>query len=200
MIDVADLRAWLGDPSEPGINDLLTALEVRAVDIVEQETERYFGTAGARTEYVKGDGTNVLRLRERPAAVTTLEYRAYVGDTWTAIATGDSDGWELRLPLSESAGTVLLRKAGAVWSSCYEYKATYTFGYTAGAEPGEIRQAVMDLVAFLYNERGRAGLKSETVGDHSYSTMVDVSGQRSIVTAIPGLARTLARWRGLVYA
>lgn len=199
MIAVADLLDWLGNPNEPGVTALLTALEARAVDIVEQETERYFGASTTRTEYLKGDDTNVLRLRERPATVTSLEYRMYVGDAWTAIVGADADGWELRLPASETAGGVLLRKAGLCWSSCYEFKATYTFGYTAGAEPGEIRQAVIDLVSFKYNERGREGLRSETIGDYSYTTLVDTMGKRDLLQ-VPGLMRTLARWRGMVYA
>lgn len=199
MIAVADLLAWLGAPDEPGVTTLLTALEARAVDIVQQETERYFGASTTRTEYVRGDGTDVLRLRERPATVTTLEYRIYPGDAWTALAAAGSDGWELRLPASETAGSVLLRKAGLCWSSCYEFKATYTFGYTAGAEPGEIRQAVMDLVAFKFNERGREGLRSETIGDYSYTTLVDTMGKRDLLQ-VPGLMRTLSRWRGPVYA
>lgn len=202
MISATDLAAWLGapsEPSEPGVTALLTALEVRAVDFIQRETGRYFGVAAARTEYLLGDDGNVLRLAEDPSAVTTVEYRTYVGESWTAIVSGDDDGWELRRSPDGVIGARLLRKSGSAWSSCYEYKVTYSFGYTADAEPGEIRQAVMDLVALKYQERGREGLKAEAIGDYSYSTLTDAYGRRGIA-AVPGLAEVIARWRGLVYA
>lgn len=202
MISVADLLDWLGNPSEEGVNDLLTALESRAVEMFEAETDRYFGTATARTEYLRGDGTNVLRLRENPSALTSIEYRSQVGDSWTAIADTDSDGWELRRPTGSdlSDPATVLRKAGYVWSCEYEYRVIYSFGYTAGAEPGDVRQAVMDIVAFFYQERGRQGLRGETIGDYSYSVLTESTGKRSMASAIPGLAVTIARWKGMVYA
>jgi len=195
MIETAVLLAWLGSPSEPGVTELLEALEARAVDLVQRETGRYFGTAVARTEYLQGDDSHVLRLRERPSAVTTVHYRTQVGDDWTAIAAADDDGWELRAPEDDTLPSMLLRKAGGVWSSCVEYKVAYSFGYIAGAEPGEIRQLVMDVVALKYNERGREGLRTESIGDYSYSIMADVMGRRDLLS-VPGVADVLERWRG----
>lgn len=202
MIDVSDLHDWLGNPDEPRVTDLLTALELRAVDIVQTETGRYFGPSTARVEYLCGDGTNVLRLRESPSSVTTVEYRDNVGDAWTVITDTDVDGWELRPPPTSdiAAPASLLRKAGYVWSRTREFRVTYPFGYTAGSEPGDIRQAVMDIVAFLYQERGRQGLRGETIGDHSYSIMAEATGVRSMITSLPAVGMTITRWRGLVYA
>lgn len=201
MIAVADLLAWLGNPSEPGVSTLLTALEARAVEILETETGRHFGASAPLTEYLRGDGATKLRLNENPAAITSVEYRTYVGEAWTAIASGDADGWELRAPPAGSvAGATLLRKAGYRWSTSYEYKVAYSFGYTAGAEPGDIQQAVMEIVAFLYQERGREGLRGETIGDYSYSVMAEATGKRNMLTSSPTLAETITRWKGLVYA
>jgi hypothetical protein len=199
VIDVADLLAWLGNPSEPGVSDLLTALEARAVDIVQQETERYFGVSVAHTEYLCGDGTLSLTLDEAPTVITSVDERSVVGGDWTTIAAGDDDGFEIRAPVSDSGRAVLLRKGGETWRHGYEYRVVYPFGYTAGQEPGDIRQAVMDLVAFKYNERGREGLRSETIGDYSYTALADSMGKRDLLS-VPGLMRTLARWRGPVYA
>lgn len=200
MISVEDLLAWLGNPSESDVDTLLEALEERAVDFIQNETDRYFGADAEQTEYVVGDGSGKLYIRERPADITSVEYRTAPGEAWIAITEGASDGWELRLPRSETDGGYLLRKGGSVWTSDYEFRVIYDFGYTAGAEPGEIRQAVIDVVAFLYNERGREGLKSETIGDYSYSIMAEATGKRSILTSIPGLERIIQRWKGLVYA
>jgi hypothetical protein len=197
VIAVADLLDWLGNPS--GVSDLLTALEARAVDLVQQETERYFGTSTAHTEYLIGEGALKLRLNEAPTVITSVHERTSVGGDWTEITAGDDDGFEIRAPDSDAGRAILLRKGGLSWSYGHEYRVIYPFGYTAGAEPGEIRQAVIDLVAFKYHERGREGLRSETLGDYSYTTLVDAMGRRDLA-AVPGLMRTLARWRGPVYA
>ena len=199
MIDVSDLKVWLGNPSEPGVGTLLTSLEARAVEIIEAETLRYFGTSITHTELLEGDGSRALRIRERPAAVTSVEYRPYPGEAWAAITGGDADGWELQLPRGVGGG-VLMRKSGYRWTCGYEFRVIYDFGYTAGAEPGDIRQAVFDIVSFLYNERGREGLRGETIGDYSYSVMAEATGKRSMLTSMPTLAATIARWKGLVYA
>lgn len=200
MINVADLEAWLGSPSESGVATLLTSLETRAVEILEHETERYFGASTTHTEILVGDGTSRLRIRERPASITSVEYRTRPGESWTAITEGATDGWELHLPRGGVAGGVLLRTNGYAWTSGYEFRVIYDFGYTAGQEPGDIRQAVLDIVSFLYHERGREGLRGETVGDYSYSVMAEATGKRSMLTAVPGLASTVNRWRGQVYA
>lgn len=200
MIDVAELKTWLGNPSEPGLTDLLTALEADAVGLLEYETERYFGAEVEHTEELVGDGSEKLRIRERPSAITSVEYRSLPGESWTAIAGGDEDGWELRLPASESAGGILVRKNGNVWTDNYEFRVIYDFGYTPGQEPGEIRLAVMRIVSFLYRDRGREGLRSESVGDYSFSILAETSGKRDILSAVPGLDRTIRRWRGVVYA
>jgi hypothetical protein len=86
-----------------------------------------------------------------------------------------------------------------VWRCGYEYRAIYPFGYTVGAEPGDIRLAVKQIVALFYNERGREGLRGETIGDYSYSILATAVGRREL-TSVPGLAETIADWRGAVYA
>lgn len=199
MIDVAELKTWLGSPSEPGLADLLTALEAQAVAVVQRETGRYFGAPAAHTDIVVGDGTGTLRLQERPSAITSVEERRRAGDAWTTITEGADDGFELRTLADVPTPSTLLRKNGRVWRRGYEYRVTYTFGYTAGAEPGDIRLAVKQVVSILYNERGREGLRNETVGDYSYSVMATAVGRRELAS-VPGLAETLADWRGAVYA
>lgn len=202
MISVADLKAELGVPEDPGIDSVLTSLETRALDLLQRETGRHFGASQAFTEYLTGDNSVALQLPEDPSAITTVKYRTYVGESWTSILSSDDDGWELRRSSDRGiTGARLLRKSSYVWTSGYEFEVVYSFGYTAGAEPGEIRTAVIKVVEFLYLERGRAGLRTESVGDlYSYSTMVDVAGKRDIITAIPGLEDVVNRWRRVGYA
>lgn len=194
MIEISELKAWLGNPRGEGMTSLLTALEARAVDIVTGETERYFGAETGHTEIVGGEGARRLWLNENPSFVTSIEERCHPGDAWTEIAEGDSDGWELRQANAPSGTATVDRKNGFVWRYDYEYRVVYDFGYTAGSEPGEIRQAVMDLVALKFAERTRAGLRSESIGDYSYTTLADSMGRRDL-RAVPGLTETLRRWR-----
>lgn len=194
MIALSDLKAWLGNPTEAGVDDILTALEARAVDIVLAETERYFSTEATHTEILRGEGVRRLWLNENPSALTSVEERHRPGDSWTAIGENDSDGWELRQASAPSGTAAVHRKNGHVWAFGYEYRIIYDFGYASGSEPGEIRQAVLDLVALKFGERKRAGLRSETLGDYSYTTLADSMGHRDL-RAIPGLSRTLRRWR-----
>ncbi len=197
MISIPLLKEWLGQPDEDGLTALLTALEERAVDIVLEETERHFDVATALTEYLIGDGIRTLRLNENAATITSVSERLNVGDSWTAITEGDSDGFEIRAPKtsSPSGKAKLLRKDGLAWLSGYEYRVTYSFGYTAGDEPGTIRQAVFDLVSLKYHGRGREGLQAFRAGDVAWTQF-----SADDVLAVPGLKRTLARWRGKAYA
>lgn len=198
MISADDLLAWLGNPSDPGVTTVLTALEVRAVEIIQSETDRYFGTPIEHVEQLEGDGSDKLYLRERPfpeaesVEGTVVEYRAETGDAWVAM---DASDWELEYPRPIWLGAVLRRAGGDVWEDGYQYRVTYTFGYEAGEEPGDVRQAVIDLVAFKYHERGREGLRSETIGDYSY-TRVNAAD----IQSLPETADTVQRWRGMVFA
>ena len=197
MITIPLLQQWLGQPDEDGLTDLLTTLEERAVDIVLEETERRFGVAASLTEYIIGDGNRTLRLNENPTAITSVAERLHVGDAWTTITEGDSDGFELRAPKTSSptGKAKLLRKDGIVWRYGFEYRVIYSFGYVAGSEPGAIRQAVFDLVSLKYHGRGREGLQAFRAGDVSWTQF-----SADDILAVPGLKRTLARWRGKAYA
>jgi hypothetical protein len=195
VIALEDLKAWLGVTGTDS-DALLTALEARAVDFVQRETGRYFGIETERVELIRGDGSDTLGLRERPelesesvaGGITLVESRALTAESWTAIA--DTE-WELHLPMDDTGilGGALYRM-GDVWRRDTRYRVTYDFGYVVGAEPGEIRQAVIDIVELKYLERGRFGLRGETLGDYSYTL-----GQRDIEN-VPDLMGTLNRWRG----
>lgn len=189
MITLSDLKAWLGDPAEPGVDALLTALEERAVEIVQGETDWYFGPEITHTVHLTGEGFTKLYLRARPTAITSVESRANTEDPWVAIT--EAGGWELQLPRPDWMGAVLLRKNG-VWTAGTQYRVVYEFGYAAGDEPGDIRQAVIDIVDMLYHDRARKGLRSETIGDYSY-TRFDIEHALSD-------PKTIKRWKGAVYA
>ena len=163
IVSYQDLRDWLGLGSDVDVA-LITELEVRAVAFIEGETGRFFGATGTtHTEYLAGTGAVALYLKETADTLTSVEERQQPGDTWTAIASADADGWEQR-------GHRLLRKGGSVWVKGYEYRVIYDFGYTAGSEPQTIKQLVRDLVKLKYDERLlNVAVTSEAVGPERYT-------------------------------
>ena len=193
MIAIPTLKSWLGNPDEPGVTALLTTLETNAVQLVEDETGRFFGASETRTEHIIGDGTRDLHLAENATAITSVGSRRYIGDSFDTITEANSDGFEIRAPRSESGRARLLRKASLSWLDGYEHRVIYEFGYAALAEPLRIRQAVMDLVALKYHSRGREGLRSFEAGGVKWAQFTSITALD--VLEIPGLSRTLGLWR-----
>ena len=193
MIAIDELRSWLGNPDEPGVTEILEDLEEMAVELVQDETGRFFGAEETRTEYIIGDGTRALHLNENPTAITSVGQRRIIGDSFQTITEGSSDGFELRAPESDVGRAKLLRKAGLGWSDGYEHRVIYEFGYASDDEPARIRQAVMDLVALKYHSRGREGLRNWAGGGVTWAQFTSITAQD--VHQIPGLSRTLKMWR-----
>ena len=193
MISIPDLQKFLGYPDEEGLTDLLTDLEANAVQLVEDETGRFFGASETRTEYIIGDGTRDLHLAENATAITSVKSRRQIGDSFDTIVEANSDGFEIRAPRSDSGRARLLRKGSLGWYDGYEHQVIYEFGYTSGAEPDRIRQAVKDLVALTYNSRGREGLRSFEGGGVRWAQFTSITSLD--VLLIPGLSRALSLWR-----
>ena len=79
MIALTDLKAWL-DITVDTYDDMLTALEERAVDFVERQLQWYFGPPRETTEYMDGTGTPRMFLRQPPDdGAVVLAYRSGVG-------------------------------------------------------------------------------------------------------------------------
>lgn len=190
MIEVSDLTRWL-DIATPTDAEmlLLNDLETRAVAFIERQANRHFGASQTFVETFTGLDSSVIWLNESPASITQVRTRAWVGDTWVIVATGDDDGWELR-------GRRLMRKSPFVWTTGYEIEVTYDFGYTAGQEPSDIRQLVFDLVKLKWDLRtDAAGVAAEKVGPHSITyAQGTFTGE---LAQIPWVADTLDSWRRL---
>ncbi len=193
MIAIATLKAHLGNPDAEGVTEVLTALEAMAVELVQDETGRYFGASTTRTEYIEGDGTGALHLAENATAITSVGQRRHIGDSYTTITEGNTDGFEIRAPTADSGRARLLRKGSLGWYDGYGHRVIYEFGYTAGAEPDRIRQAVIDLVALKWNSRGREGLRSWNAGGVQWAQFTSITSLD--VHLIPGLTRTLGLWK-----
>jgi hypothetical protein len=199
MIVLADLKVELDiDASDYSFDAYLAALEPRAVAYVEMRTHRYFGPVASVTEYLRGQGIRELWLLNLPATVpTSVIERAYPGATETTITAANTDGFVVRTDVREAW---LVRKGGYLWTRDYEYQVTFTRGYAAGDEPGEIRQLVIDLIAsrFAMREAGGAGVQSETIGGYSYRLGDFSDGDLSSLG--PMASDTITMWTRPVFA
>lgn len=181
---------------------ILTVLEASAVEWLEQTCNRYFGllTTGGSTEEIIGDGSEDLWLAEAPNPATVpsdLEERAYIGSSPVTITASDSNGFELRTGARNTAR--LVRKLGGCWEWGYRFTVAYEYGYAQDAEPQDIRQAVLDLMALMYLETlapgggssggGAAGpIQSEKIGDYSY-VLGAAAGSSSTIGGVSAASR-----------
>lgn len=147
MISEADLKAYLGGSFTAAETTVLTDLEERAVALVERATGRFYGASESKTYYPESVGNQSVWIPDEITAVTSVSVRDEIGEDWTAL-TADDD--------YERNGKEFLRTAGLYWPEGRQLvKIVATRGYATGAEPGPIRQLVLDLVNWQY----RAGRK-----------------------------------------
>lgn len=163
MIDLADLkRAIRLEQDNVYEDDYLSTLEVNAVAWLEAQTGRYFGAAdAAHVEWVYGTGTRSLWLADTPSAVNSVAERSDPGVTSTAITNYQQRGREL------------VREDGDLWMAGYEYEVDYDRGYAAGAEPADVRQAVIGLVVEWFENRlpSEQALRAEVSDSQVWQTV-----------------------------
>lgn len=175
MISEADLKAYLGGSFTTAEATILTELESRAVALVERATGRFWGASASKTYTLEGDGSASIWIPDDVTAVTSVSVRDELGDDWTELTTDEY----------ERLGREFLRSGGAVWPEGRALvQIVATRGYASGAEPGAIRQLVLDLVNWQY----RAGRKLalEDVGSPD-------------VAKVAGWDRTISLYRGPLY-
>lgn len=177
MISTADLRAYLGqiESTDADAIALLTDLEARAVALVQRATGRFFGASETATYYLTGTGQESVFVPDEITAVTSVSWRSVVGEDWTALTTDEY----------ERVGSQFFRADGVLWPEGRNLvKIVATRGYATDAEPGPIRQLVMDLVNWQY----RAGRK----------LALEDSGSPDI-RRVEGWDRTIALYRRPLY-
>lgn len=164
MIELDELKERLGEEENDAHDDVLELLEVAAVEWVQTHTGRYYGAQEEHTEYLDGTGTREMWLRDEPWAASPPSVDALVieeestAGTWVVIDTDDYVIRDYRL-IHDS-----------IWTRGREnYRATFTRGYAEGEEPPKVREAVIALVEHWWGSEGNAGIRSETLGDYSYT-------------------------------
>lgn len=164
MIDLPALKAALNIPEGyTEHDDHLTALEAAAVSYVQRRTGWYWGPSEEVTVHLRGMGSPDLWLPDHASAVSkVVEWSPYGIDQ-----TLDASAYTLRLEPGSTHGLRLVR-LDDIWYPDAEYAVTYTRGYTEGEEPGDIRQAVLGLVALWFEQRlpVALGMVAPPVPDH----------------------------------
>lgn len=172
MIGITELRA-ICRVTGTTHDQRLAALEIAAVDHLQRETGRFFGPTESVTEWITGDGTDTLWLRDHAnEAIATVDERSAPGGTATTITAGNDDGYLQRT----DDLTKLVRRNGLAWTLGYEYEVTYERGYDSGEEPKSARQIVEQLVAWWFERRVPAPRPGESAGafvPHHVSRLLD---------------------------
>jgi hypothetical protein len=162
VFTLSELNDWL-QPNDAGADAaLIQRIETVAVGLIEQAVDQVLSPARAVVHLLDGTGSQVLWLPDTPAATPalTLAYRSW-GNVWTTF---DSAGYELKgRQLIYLTGEFVDPGAFASVTSWtagrLNWRASYTAGYADNAVPAALKQAVLDVVNFLY----RAGRQSATV-------------------------------------
>jgi hypothetical protein len=126
------------------------------------------------TEYLDGDGSSFLNLRQGPVATFVSLSDVTYSSTGSAIAStisaGDyfvrgtvSEGWKQPAFIESAAGTFT--------SGRKNYQAVYTAGYavtsTASAAPADLQDTCLYVAVWLRNKRKDAAVSSRDVGGGS---------------------------------
>lgn len=192
MIKLSALKEWLQVVStDTGDDDLLTRIEERAVSILGDLCQDYFGAPKEITDTLDGTGTHELWLRCTPTK-DDLAASEWNGSGWSPLSSGSF----------YRVGKRVIRIDGSFWSrGPLRYQLSYTAGYEpeppdpeppvppgpGGSEPpvppgpgepepepeppkepqapGYVRQAVLDLVRFLCREGRTYTLKELALPD-----------------------------------
>lgn len=163
IVPLDELKLALGlDPLSTEDDLLLTLLENQAASYVETQIGRRFSAPNDRTEFIRGLGTETLFLGGHvagdPAAIVSVRSRPLSAREFDDV---DEEDFVLR-------GDTLVMLGGR-WSHLYEYEVVYSDGYVLGQAPADIRALVSDLVSIGYSSLGEEGVKSESIGDYSYT-------------------------------
>lgn len=172
MLDLSELRTWLVQEGITANDALLTAIEARAVALVQQWTGRYFGlTDTGYIEYLDGNGEHVLYVTDTPTAEPAMYTRDSLLSSWVQVAIAYVEHEDRKVVNLLEPWPVGVRNV----------KAVYTRGYASGsAVPSDIRQLVFDACKALFLE--------SRMGEQR-------AGEPNLLDRIPFAAQTVAKWR-----
>lgn len=149
MIGLRDLRLHLKvDPDQTTDDTLIVEMEQAAVAYLQNQTGRHFGGQGEITEVLSSNGWASIWLQAAPEIDDDylpflLERRTTPSGEWEVVPATEYevDGYRLYPLAYWTPGRRTLRAT------------YYSAGYSEGAEPADIQEAIRRLVTKLYTKR-----------------------------------------------
>jgi hypothetical protein len=158
LVSLGNTKTFLGINNSDK-DELLSMLINMATDYLETKCGRRFKETSYTSEEYDGTGNKELVLKQYPIiSFTSLQRNrsADNSDDWETIDT--EDYWY-------DTNTAVVTKTSVFNKGTKNYRATYSAGYSS--IPYDLQYACMVLVSEAVNRRSAAGVKSETLGDHT---------------------------------
>lgn len=150
----------------------------RATDMIETYCKRRFLSTAYTNEVYSAQSGSTLQLRNFPVtSLGSLEYSTsdFNNTHYDAV---DTSLYALQTSNGLDRGVVYL--TGGFSTGINNWRATYTAGYALANVPNDLKEALIEIVSYLFNRRkATPGMKSETLGRYSYtldSAMPGTSG------------------------
>lgn len=131
----------------------------QATDFIERYCQRRFTAETYTNETYDGDGTDELFLKNWPViSFTSLSYNGAHNNSGSFTVIDTEDYW-----VNTAGGYIT--KSSIFNRGTQNYRATYQAGYTV--IPYDLQWVCCMLASEAYSQSGSAGIKSESLGDHS---------------------------------
>ena len=174
LTTLSNAKAWLNIPATQTSEDaLLTRLVTAESLLFLQAVNRANLNQASYTEKRNGNGGSVLMVRNYPI----ISVQSLTIDTVVISASPDGvrSGYvfdDYTISLVGGPHSSGMSSGANAYLPAYAFNKGYgniVVSYTAGHAnvPGEVEQAVIELIAFRYRERGRIGLISEHTGQQT---------------------------------
>lgn len=111
-----------------------------------------FDSASYDEYYETPSRATAIVLRHRPVTAVSAVYEDARSSSPTLL---DSDDYYCE------GDTGILRRRGGYWSGVVRVQ--YTAGWDSTSVPADLQQALLDLVAWLLNQRGNVGVRAEAM-------------------------------------
>lgn len=165
IVTLTELKDYLGDAPASADDAVLTALldnvEALYTRATLREPGHYQPAASGVTEYVDGTGSSRLYLTYPVATLTSV-----------TLGYGSSEVLDLtsRSAVVYTVGSRVVTRTDGGWFGAVGQAGYVTVVYDhLGNLPADAKLPIMEVVASLYRNRGSEGMKSETVGEYSYT-------------------------------
>lgn len=164
LTSLANLKEVLG-VVDNAQDSLLTNIINRSTDIIEKycNGRRFVSTVYTNQEY-DGTGTKYLNLRHFPVTVLSAYDRNYGDFSTTNWNTLQVEGIKL---VDDGTGPGQVFYTFGFVRGVRNYRFTYTAGYAT--IPNDLEEACLQLSAYIYNDKKNKGMKSESLGEYSYT-------------------------------